>query len=299
MLRPVLLTILANALALCPAMAAPLERATFTEVVNSVSVLDPGTKQSRPARTRELFAVPQVLRTGRDSRAELVADDQTVTRVGANTVFSFQPGSRTIELEKGSILFQSPSGKGGGSIRTSAASAAVLGTTLIVAATRDGGMKVLLLEGRGKVVLPGGKAQVLGAGQMTMILPGNRVSPVIDFQLAAQTESARLLKGFRTRLPSAIKIAQATREQQRQVQSGRLIPRDRRPLPRDDARRPLDGNRPPPPPPPLLRPGTLPPPPQPGLRDTATQVQQQQQAQKAPPPPPPPPRGSQPPPPRR
>ena len=42
--------------------------------------------------------MPDILKTGPQSRAELVAEDETVTRVGANTIFSFDPASRTIDL---------------------------------------------------------------------------------------------------------------------------------------------------------------------------------------------------------
>src|SRR5258708_5440135 len=132
------------------ASAATLNRATITEVVKDVNVISGATKAQKTARVREIFNTPDVLRTGAESRAEMVADDQTMTRVGANTLFSFEPGQREIQLQRGSVLFHSPAGKGGGTIKTAAATAAVLGTTLIVVTTRDGGFKVLVLEGRGR-----------------------------------------------------------------------------------------------------------------------------------------------------
>src|SRR5688572_7302543 len=79
--------------------AAPLDRATIAEVVNRVSIIDPATRKARPAKQLEIFVAPEVMRTGADSRAELVANDKTVTRVGSNTVFSFEPRSRVIELQ--------------------------------------------------------------------------------------------------------------------------------------------------------------------------------------------------------
>lgn len=201
--------------------AANIDRATLTEVVNSVSIIDRSTKKSASAKVQQLFDAPNVLRTGSDSRAEMISADQTVTRVGQNTLFSFQPDSREINLDKGSILFQSPSGKGGGTIRTSAASAAVLGTTLIVSSTKNGGFKVLLLEGTGKVSGAGGTRK-LNAGQLVYALPGGRISNVFSFQLREQTGASKLVRGFKRPLPSMGKIADAISAQEKEISSGKV-----------------------------------------------------------------------------
>src|SRR5271170_6390969 len=94
--------------------AAPLTQSTFTEVIHDVNVVAEPSKTATPAKVNELFQTPNLVRTGGDSRAELTAPDQTITRIGANTVFSFEPAGRDINLEQGSILFHSPKGKGGG-----------------------------------------------------------------------------------------------------------------------------------------------------------------------------------------
>jgi hypothetical protein len=203
------------------ASAATLNRATITEVVKEVNVISGATKAQKAARVREIFNTPDVLRTGAESRAELVADDQTITRVGANTLFSFEPGQREIQLQRGSVLFHSPAGKGGGTIKTAAATAAVLGTTLIVVTTRNGGFKVLVLEGRGRVRAPGG-SRSLGAGQMTYLLPGGRLGPVYDFQLSEQVAASRLVSGFRTKLASQPKIDAAIAQQNAKIAKGKL-----------------------------------------------------------------------------
>ena len=167
------------------ANAANIERSTITEVVKDASVLQPATKGRKAARVSDVFGVPEVLRTGADSRVEMIAEDQTVTRVGANTIFSFEPQKREINLQKGSVLFNSPTGKGGGTIRTAAATAAVQGTTLIVVTTQNGGFKTLLMEGRGRVKSKG-QTRSLGAGQMVYVLPGGDLSGVLTFHLAEQ-----------------------------------------------------------------------------------------------------------------
>ena len=203
--------------------AANLERSTITEMVKDVVIINPVTKEQRPARLNEVFTAPSVLRTGPDSRAEMVSEDQTVTRVGANTLFSFEPGKREINLQRGSVLFNSPSGKGGGTIKTAAATAAVLGTTLIVTTTPKGGFKVLLVEGHGEVKAPNGKKRRLGPGQMTFILAGQVLGPVYNFQLRQQVGTSKLVGGFKGALPSKEKIARAVETQQRQIDKGEMV----------------------------------------------------------------------------
>jgi hypothetical protein len=217
--RTVLLGAIAS-LATFPLQAANIDRATLTEVVNSVSIIEPATKRTSSARPQQLFTAPNVLRTGADSRAEMIAPDQTVTRVGQSTLFSFEPNSREIQLQRGSILFQSPTGKGGGNIRTPAASAAVLGTTLIVTTTKNGGFKVLLVEGKGRV-RSAGTTRILNGGQMVYALPGGKLSGVLEFRLSQQVSASRLVGGFKKSLPSAAKIQAAINKQEKDIASGR------------------------------------------------------------------------------
>src|SRR4051794_25155734 len=97
--------------------AASLTESTFTEIIKDVNVVPAATKTAAPAQMNELVKAPDLVRTGPASRAELTAPDQTLTRIGANTVFSFEPTGRNLNLQQGSVLFHSPAGKGGGSIR--------------------------------------------------------------------------------------------------------------------------------------------------------------------------------------
>ena len=204
-----------------PALAAPLTESTFTEIVKDVNVVAATTKTAQPAAVNELIKAPDLVRTGPQSRAELTAADQTITRVGANTVFSFEPTGRDINLEKGSVLFHSPAGKGGGSIRSGGAAAAVLGTTLIVSSTGDGGFKVILLEGKGTVTLPNGKTTTLKAGQLVFVLPGQTdFGPVLDINLAKLVAGSQLVNGFAHPLPSAPLIQKAVDNQMAAIARG-------------------------------------------------------------------------------
>jgi FecR protein len=207
-----------------PLRSAPLNESTFTEVINNVEVVAGADKSASPAKANELFKAPDLVRTGADSRAELTAPDRTVTRVGANTVFSFEPAGRNLNLEQGSVLFHPPKGMGGGTIKSGGVAAAVLGTTLIVSATADGGIKTVLLEGKGRVTLANGKSVTLKAGQLVYVQPGGTTfSPVLDINLAKLVAGSQLVNGFSHELTSLPLIQQAVAAQNSEIASGRTV----------------------------------------------------------------------------
>jgi len=74
----------------------------------------------------------KAVRTGIDSRTELLFNDQTITRLGANTHFSVSDGTRDISLTQGTILLQVPKNSGGAKIKTNAVTAAITGTTIVL-----------------------------------------------------------------------------------------------------------------------------------------------------------------------
>ncbi len=200
--------------------AIDLKESKFTQVVNDVQVISTTDNAKHAATVDGLFKMPDVLRTGPSSRAELVAGDNTITRVGANTVFSFDAANRTINLQQGSLLFNTPKGQGGGSIHTAAATAAVLGTTIIVTTTTNGGFKVLTLEGTAEVKFLTGLSQRLHAGQLIFVLPGSIPGPVVSFRLDQQVSGSKLVSGFSKTLPSLPKINAQITQQTKQIQSG-------------------------------------------------------------------------------
>jgi len=202
-------------------IAAPFGESTFTEIVRYVNTLSMDGTAS-PAKVAEVLKAPGRVRTGPESRAELTAPDQTITRVGANTVFTFFDKTRALGLEQGNVLFHSPKGLGGGTIVSGGASAAVLGTTLIVSATMDGGFKVILLEGKGKVTLPNGNSATLKAGQEMFVLPGGEaLSGVLNINLGKLVQGSQLVNGFSHELSSLPKIQAAIKEQNAALASGK------------------------------------------------------------------------------
>jgi hypothetical protein len=211
------------ALTLCAALAATaadLRESTLVQVVNEVKIIPPNAAE-KAAQQNDAVRAPDKVRTGAKSRAELQAPDKTLTRLGANTVFSFEQSGRQLNLEKGSVLFHSPAGRGGGTIKTAGASAAVLGTTLLVAATADGGFKCILLEGKGTITLPNGKKKALEAGDMVFVPAGAQdFGQVVKIDLAKLVEGSQLVNGFQTQLPSLGEIRNEITKQRIAIISG-------------------------------------------------------------------------------
>jgi hypothetical protein len=203
--------------------AAPLAQGTFTEIIRNVNKLSPD-GAAVPATLNETVKAPDRVRTGADSRAELTAPDKTITRVGANTVFAFDTSQRVLHLDQGSVLFHAPKGAGGGTIKSGGASAAILGTTLIVSATPGGGFKIVTLEGTAKATLENGKKATVKAGQLVYVLPGGQgFSEVLTVNLGKLAANSQLVSGFSQPLPSVDLINAAIRKQHRLIASGRAI----------------------------------------------------------------------------
>jgi len=198
--------------------------------------------EATPATPEMRFQSPDFPQTGHRSPTRLEADDGTVIRVGANTLFSFEETDHTINLKKGSLIFHSPEGRGGGRIVTASATASFVGTMITVTATEDGGFKLLVLEGTAQVTFPNGEVRILEAGQMTFVLPSEggtvisettsgdeaetplagKPGPVFNFDLERLREGSRLLNGFGEPLPSDPMIERMIQRQQSRLSSGEL-----------------------------------------------------------------------------
>jgi len=202
----------------------PLTESTFTEIIQEANVVSASNKSVTPAKTSALFKSPDLVRTGQISRVELTAKDQTITRVGANTTFTFAPKGRDIQLKQGSVLFHSPAGAGGGAIKNRGSSTAVLGTTMIGAVLPGGRFKVLDLEGSVKVTLLNGDTVTLIPGQMVIVsADGNKFGDVMDFNLGDLAGRSQLVKGFSKPVPSWSLIEAAIQAQNEQIVAGAII----------------------------------------------------------------------------
>ncbi|MEM9445548.1 MAG: FecR family protein [Verrucomicrobiota bacterium] len=199
------------------------DEAIFTHVLNDVRVVDSTTlTQKSKAKEQDLLKAPDLVSTGVKSRAELKFTDETVTRIGSNTKMSFSQDRRTINLKQGSVILHTPKGRGGGTIQTAGVTASILGTTIGVGTTSNGGFKLLVLEGKAKVKLPGGLAKTLRAGNMTFVIPGRkRLGPIIEFDLSRNIQGSQLLNGFSNDISSMNKIEEAAGQQQQDITDGK------------------------------------------------------------------------------
>src|SRR4051794_27906325 len=99
------------------AVAAEKKDARVTQVVKDVRVLV-SKSGGRAASVNETIREGQAVRTGDESRAELTFTDQTLTRLGANTVFSFGADAKEFELASGAALICVPKSSGAVRINT-------------------------------------------------------------------------------------------------------------------------------------------------------------------------------------
>ena len=153
--------------------AGPLTEAHVTKIINDVRVIDP-VKGSHAAAINEKIKDEIGLKTGVKSRSELLFQDNTLTRIGPETSFSFKAGTRDLTLEQGTMLLQVPKGLGGAKIRTAAVTAALTGTTIMVQYTRAKHVKILVLEGSLRLSVNGtvGDSVLLKAGRMVHYASG-------------------------------------------------------------------------------------------------------------------------------
>ncbi len=171
MKRLILLFVLTSVavLAMPAAVAAPLTGARITHIVNDVKTVSPG-KPPQSAALNELVEPGKAVRTGIDSRTELLFTDQTITRLGANSHFTVNSGTREISLSKGVILLQVPKGSGGATIQTNAVTAAITGTTIMLKIV-NGVTTLTVLEGTCTLVLkndPQNRKTTVTAGQQVV-----------------------------------------------------------------------------------------------------------------------------------
>ena len=208
-------------------IAGPLTSAEVTKIINRVSVIDPA-KGTHPAVLRDVIKDNLALQTGARSRSELLFQDNTLTRIGAETFFSFKTGTRDMTLEKGSMLLQVPKGLGGAKIYTAAVTAAITGTTIMMEYSPGQYLKVLVLEGSLRLSRNGsfGNSLVLHAGKMVIMRPdAKRIPDPIDIDLAEIVRTSTLVNfpGSEV-LPSMPLIQAAITDQAKAVAKGTLVP---------------------------------------------------------------------------
>jgi hypothetical protein len=206
------------------APAANLNEATVTRVVKNVEVIAQGA-QPKPASVGEIVRGNSDVRTGDESRAQLTFPDRTLARLGENTLFSFERGTRALDLESGAILLQVPKDAGGATIRSAPVTAAITGTTVMMEYSpgNPGVSKLIVLEGTVRLSLTGklGESVLLGPGQMIAVAANARSLPnpsVVDVKRLLKT--SRLIKDGE--LEAMGLILETADEQQQMLNEGKL-----------------------------------------------------------------------------
>ena len=177
------------------AVAAEQKDARVTQVVRDVNLLT-SRAAARPAALNDAVHEGTAVRTGSESRAELTFADQTLTRLGANTVFSFGQGGKNIELSSGAMLMCVAV-----KVNTAAATAAVTGFSMLVEAHSKSWTKFIVLEGEACIKLKGQGAgepcMKLHPGEMLILPPGTRsFTEKQHVNLKKVVQTAGLIKGL-------------------------------------------------------------------------------------------------------
>jgi hypothetical protein len=181
------------------AIAAGKKDARVTQVIRDVRLLT-SKAGTRPAAVNDAVQEGQAVRTGGESRAELTFVDQTITRLGANTIFAYGEGAKEFDLSSGAALIVVPKEVGRVKINTAAATAAVTGFTCLVESHSKAANKWMIMEGDAclKKLLKGhavGDCIMLHAGDMLVIQPGGSTS-VHKFDIQKTLQTALLFTEF-------------------------------------------------------------------------------------------------------
>lgn len=147
-----------------------LTRAEVYKLANQVQLLLKH-KPPRPAKLADVLIPQDGLQTAARSKAELLFNEGTLARIGANAMFRFIPGTRSFQLRNGTVLAMFRPGSGGGKIITPEAIVVGRGTvmwvrhdsnsqtTLVGALTNNppSPVSVSSAKGKGTVQLRGGQ----------------------------------------------------------------------------------------------------------------------------------------------
>lgn len=191
--------------------ATALQDAHLSQIVKDVRAGSPGT--AAIAATTDTVLHDGSIETGADSRAELSFRDQTVVRLGDNTVLGFESASRTLDLSSGAVLTQVPSGVGRTTLKVRNITATVTGTTLAVEFLPQAYTKFISLDGTSRLCLKksnwSSDCVLLRAGQMMIASADPKGLPeAVDVDLNHLIGTCQFITEF-PKLPGQDRLAKA------------------------------------------------------------------------------------------
>lgn len=178
-----------------PAVAASLKDAEVRHALNDVRIAEPAGR-TIPASTRAVLRGGAAILTGAQSRAELIFPDQTLARLGAETAVRFGPGSRDIQLDRGTLLLQIPKLRGGARVLIGSLTASAGSATFLIEHLPAGSVKVAVLEGDLRISANGflGDSIVLPPGKMLIAKPDvRRIPDPVDVDVRTLTQTSSLI----------------------------------------------------------------------------------------------------------
>jgi hypothetical protein len=178
-----------------------------------------------PAKMSEKIGENSKVTTAAASMAELTFGDSSITRIGANSVFSFQSKERLVKLDQGTALIHATPGNGGATVDCGGVTAAVSGSTFMASRSATGGAVFVLLESSGslKVTTPGGQTVTILPGQAASTGTGPKSAiQVFDVDVKKVMETTPLVQGFKKELPSQAEINVVSEKQQAMIREGKI-----------------------------------------------------------------------------
>lgn len=199
-------------------LAAADSAAKVTEAVNQVDHGSSQTAGTTAAKVGTVLQDGEYLKTGVKSRAELELADQSITRLGANTIFNYSVANNEIDLQAGTVLFSKPKDGKEMTIKTASVTAAVVGTTGFLQLLRGHDFLFGLIEGHATLTI-GGVAFNISSGQVLKFQPG--ASPELySYNIPVFLKTSPLITLFNHPLPNQIYIDKEVAEYDNEVARG-------------------------------------------------------------------------------
>ena len=224
------------------ASGADLSQAVVREKYNIVTVAPNLGAQGEPAAQGAVIQDGNVVRTGTASRAALEFSDLTQSRLGANSIFSFDAKARVMNFTKGAVMFSKPTNSGAIQLHSGAVTAAITGSTGFISTvpidgigkagqTRSNGKGTTTLVGMLEGKLEGGSHWTdsagrehttpfkLGPGDMLVARPDS--APLrAQFDIPRFLRTSPLVKGFKMPLLNAAELDRAVADYQADERRG-------------------------------------------------------------------------------
>jgi FecR protein len=178
-----------------------IQEGSIYKVRNQVDINYGEKPDWNPAKLGDVIVPQDSVRTGANSRADLLFNEGTLVRTGAGSTFRFPPGKRSFELTSGAALIMIRPGQGQSTINTPEAKVVSQGTALFVQHNPQNSASLIgvLTEspaGLVKVQSTDGEVTIsLQAGQFVSIVQGV-VGLVEQFVLPMFYETVELAAGL-------------------------------------------------------------------------------------------------------